>query len=102
MIRLHGRAGSVGPAAHPVDLVEIEAVLRAHEQVHEVVVLAGGDGGEIEAYVEAVRSLRPADLASWCRRHLRADRVPGRWHLVPALPRTLNGKLVRDPDRLVL
>jgi acyl-coenzyme A synthetase/AMP-(fatty) acid ligase len=95
VIRLHGRAG---PGARPVDVVAIETVLRAHERVGEAVVIAGE---RIEAYVEATHALSPAELVEWCRRRLGEDQVPVRCRVIPALPRTLNGKLIRDRELLL-
>lgn len=93
-LRLHGRAG---PGARPVDGLAIETVLRAHERVREAVVIAGES---LEAYVEAARPVSPAELIAWCRRHLDDDQIPARCRVVPAIPRTLNGKLIRNRDLL--
>ncbi|MFC5718944.1 class I adenylate-forming enzyme family protein [Streptomyces gamaensis] len=81
-----------------VDLTEVEALLRGHRQVGEAVVVYGGEA--IEAYVSVSSEVSGAELAAWCRERLSAHKVPRRFHLMPELPRTSNGKLVRGRDLL--
>jgi acyl-coenzyme A synthetase/AMP-(fatty) acid ligase len=88
-LRLRGR-GDDGPAH--IDLLEIEAVLRAHEQITEAVVL-GVD--PIEAHVASAADLDEAKLSAWCRRFL-GDGSPSRYHVVRKLPHTANGKILRN------
>lgn len=88
-LRLRGR-GDDGPAH--VDLLEIEAVLCAHEQITEAVVL-GVD--PLEAHVASVADLDEAKLSAWCRRFL-GDGSPTRYHVVRELPHTANGKVLRN------
>lgn len=77
VLRLRGRADDSGHAH--VDLVEIEAVLRAHEQITDAVVL-GVD--PIEAHVASATDLDEAKLSAWCRRLWSVDfeLIPA-WHL---------------------
>jgi long-chain acyl-CoA synthetase len=35
------------------------------------------------------------ELERWCRERLPAQKVPRRWRMVPALPRSEGGKLLR-------
>ncbi|HEV2634446.1 MAG TPA: AMP-binding protein [Actinocrinis sp.] len=93
-IRLSGRGDSlVVIGGLKIDLLEVEAALRAHPGVREAVVV---HTTAIEAYV----SVDPggpgaSDLVRWCRQQLAGVKVPRLVHVLPALPRTPNGKLVR-------
>ncbi|MDW4910385.1 class I adenylate-forming enzyme family protein [Streptomyces sp. ADMS] len=91
---LRGRAGQTASGAQ---LLDIEAVLRAHRHVTEAVVL-GPD--PVEAHVAGTDELARADLSAWCRRFLGEQAVPRRFHMVPELARSASGKLLRDRDRL--
>ncbi|MEW1829971.1 class I adenylate-forming enzyme family protein [Streptomyces sp. NPDC088196] len=91
---LRGRAGRTA-SGH--DLLDIEAVLRAHRHVTEVVVL-GPD--PVEAHVAGTDELARADLSAWCRQFLGEQAVPRRFHVVPELTRSASGKVLRDRVRL--
>ncbi|MGH3672413.1 MAG: class I adenylate-forming enzyme family protein [Pseudonocardiaceae bacterium] len=93
-LRLRGRVDD-GDPAH-IDLLEIEAVVRGHEQVTDAVVF-GVD--PIEAHVASAADLDPTELLAWCRRFL-GDDAPARYHVVRELPRTANGKVLRHRTRL--
>jgi acyl-coenzyme A synthetase/AMP-(fatty) acid ligase len=98
-VRLLGRGDSlVVVGGLKIDLLEVEAVLRDHPGVTEAVVV---HTGTIEAYV-AVSPGGPstAELLRWCRDRLAAFKLPKLLHLLPALPRTSNGKLVRHAGAL--
>ncbi|MEV0979539.1 class I adenylate-forming enzyme family protein [Streptomyces sp. NPDC049915] len=90
-LRLRGRVQGVGDAS--VDLLRIESVLRAHRHITDAVVLGVGP---IEAHVASSAELDGEDLRSWCRRFLGGAPAPDRYHLLRELPRTANGKAVRD------
>jgi 3-hydroxy-4-methylanthranilate adenylyltransferase len=94
-LRLRGRLDDDGHAH--VDLLEVEAVVRAHEQVTDAVVL-GVD--PLEVHVASAADLDQNELSAWCRRFLGDTTVPARYHIVRALPRTANGKILRDRIRL--
>ncbi|MET9464251.1 class I adenylate-forming enzyme family protein [Streptomyces sp. NPDC006544] len=94
-LRLRGRAGRTASGA---DLLDIEAVLRAHRHVTDAVVLGGPD--PVEAHVAGTEELRPAELSSWCRRFLGEHSAPRRFHVVPELARSASGKVLRDRARL--
>ncbi|GAA3525896.1 long-chain fatty acid--CoA ligase [Amycolatopsis ultiminotia] len=81
-----------------VDLLEVEDVLRAHPGITEAVVV---HTGTIEAYV-AVSPGGPStvEILRWCRDRLAAFKLPKLAHVLPALPRTANGKLVRHAAAL--
>jgi acyl-coenzyme A synthetase/AMP-(fatty) acid ligase len=76
-----------------VDLTEVEAVLRTHDQVTEAVVVFGD---VIEAHVATTGGFDESELAGWCQRRLSGHKIPKRFHVMHSLPRTVNGKLVRD------
>ena len=97
VLRLRGRAGD--PRTAGIDLVRVEGVLRDHDEVVDAVVL----GVEpIEAHVVTRSALSQAELSSWCRRFVGDTAAPRRYHFVRRLPRTSNGKVLRDRSRLLL
>ncbi|RSN62629.1 long-chain fatty acid--CoA ligase [Amycolatopsis sp. WAC 04182] len=96
-LQLLGRTERAGGGHRDLDLLEIERVLAAHREVTDVVVL-GSD--VIEAHVAGTTALDPDHLGSWCRRLLGAEKTPSRYHVLPALPRTTNGKYLRDRNAL--
>ncbi|MFD0392354.1 hypothetical protein ACFQ3Z_04295 [Streptomyces nogalater] len=89
-----GRADSVAVVGGlKVDLVEVEAVLRAHPSVHEAVVLAGE---VIEAHVGCEPPVDTGELLRWCRERLSDHKLPRRFYTGPAVPRNSNGKIIRS------
>ncbi|WP_431032173.1 AMP-binding protein [Streptomyces sp. P6-2-1] len=94
-LQLRGRVQGLGNTT--ADLLRIESVLRAHHHVTDAVVLGVGP---IEAHVATRADLDSTDLRSWCRRFLGGAPAPDRYHLLRMLPRTANGKAIRD--RVVL
>jgi acyl-coenzyme A synthetase/AMP-(fatty) acid ligase len=98
VLTLRGRIDNeAGAVATEVDLLEIEAVLQAHRDVTDAVVL-GMD--PIEAHVVGSADLDQQELLGWCRTMLGADCVPSHCHVLRELPRTGNGKVVRNRSRL--
>ena len=98
-VRLLGRSDSlVVIGGLKVDLIEVESVLRQHPLITDVVVV---HAGSIEAYVSAEEDGPGAgELAGWCRERLAAYKVPRLIQVLPALPRTSNGKLIRRTQTL--
>jgi acyl-coenzyme A synthetase/AMP-(fatty) acid ligase len=98
-VRLLGRSDSlVVIGGLKVDLVEVESVLRQHPRITDVVVI---HAESIEAYVSAEDGGPGAgELAGWCRDRLAAYKVPRLIRVLPALPRTPNGKLIRRTQDL--
>ncbi|WP_327031015.1 AMP-binding protein [Micromonospora sp. NBC_01740] len=97
-LRLAGRTDSlVAVGGLKVDLGEVEAALREHAGVRDLVVVFG-DG--IEAHVEAEPSVDATALMAWCRERLSDYKLPRRIYLVPAIPRNATGKLLRNRDLL--
>lgn len=87
---------------HRVELGDIEAALMEHPGIHEAAVLAIGSGMEARLAAFVVSTTETAPSLLEVKRHC-AERLP-RYMIVdivrvlPALPRTRNGKI----DRLVL
>ncbi|MET7489946.1 class I adenylate-forming enzyme family protein [Streptomyces sp. NPDC005538] len=80
-----------------VDLTEIEAALLEHPAVTEAVVVYGE---AIECHLVAEPALAKAELLAWCRERLSPHKVPKALHFVRRLPRTANGKAVRNRELL--
>ncbi|MEU0070876.1 AMP-binding protein [Streptomyces sp. NPDC006332] len=84
-----------------VSPLEVEAVLRTHQAVREVAVVAVRDGegvSRLRAFVVPVSPLSTGledDLIRLAREHLAAFKVPRSVSFVPSLPRTPTGKLRR-------
>lgn len=95
LLTLHGRADSlVIFGGYNIDLLEIEDVLRAHPAVDEAIVVF--DGG-VEAYVATTSDeLDESAVVGWCAARLADFKQPGVVRVLRKLPRTANGKLVRD------
>lgn len=98
-VRLFGRGDSlVVIGGLKVDLIEVEAVLRQHPLVDEAVVV---HVDSIEAYVSSdAEEPSATELTLWCRDRLAAFKVPRLIKVLPKLPRTSNGKLIRRPQAL--
>ncbi|MEU5694651.1 class I adenylate-forming enzyme family protein [Actinosynnema sp. NPDC020468] len=81
-----------------VDLTEVEAALRAHPDVTEAIAVYDG---AIEAYVGTTGDELSAEaVRAWCAERLADFKLPRRFHVLRALPRTPSGKLVRNPRAL--
>jgi o-succinylbenzoate---CoA ligase len=79
--------------------VEVEEALLAHPAVRDAGVagLPDPDWGEaITAFVVLSGDISPAALREWSRERLAAHKVPKRIVVVPELPRSPAGKLLRD------
>ena len=98
-VRVLGRGDSlVVVAGLKVDLTEVTAVLTEHPDVREAVLV---HDTAITAYVGTDNpDLTGPDLVRWARERLADHKLPKVVRLLPALPRTANGKLVRDPAAL--
>lgn len=92
-LRLRGRlTGARGPREPHADPVAIERVLCTHRDVRDAVVIASDT---IEALVVADGVSGP-ELQAWCQHVLGHGHPHVRCTVVGALPRTANGKYVRD------
>ncbi|MGH7150889.1 MAG: AMP-binding protein, partial [Planctomycetota bacterium] len=100
-LHFRGRRDSqVKTRGHRVELGEVEAALLSLEGVAEACVLAVPHeefGTVLEAFLVADRpgALRPGAIVGELRARLPAYMVPERVLLVPAIPRTPNGKVDR-------
>ncbi|MEU0440692.1 AMP-binding protein [Streptomyces sp. NPDC006186] len=79
---------------------EVEDVLHTHPAVREAAVVGVPDGYRGET-VKAYISLRPgteadpAQLAAWCKERLAAYKYPRQVEILPELPKTASGKILR-------
>ena len=102
-VRVHGRADSlIVIGGLKVDLTEVENVLREHPAVEQAVVV---HEGMTEAYVVAGAGSEDGgpsaeELLRWCRERLADYKLPRVVRLLDALPRTSNGKLLRQASAL--
>ncbi|GAA3808550.1 class I adenylate-forming enzyme family protein [Streptomyces phyllanthi] len=100
-VRVHGRADSlVVIGGLKVDLTEVESVLREHPAVEQAVLV---HEDVTEAYVALAAGAvppSPEELLRWCRERLADYKLPRVIRLLEALPRTSNGKLVRQAAAL--
>jgi len=100
-VTVHGRADSVVVIGGlKVDLIEVENVLREHPAVEQAVLV---HEGVTEAYVAvAAGAGQPssAELLRWCRERLADYKLPRVIRVLESLPRTSNGKLLRQAAAL--
>jgi len=101
LVHVHGRADSlVVIGGLKVDLTEVENVLREHPAVEQAVLV---HEDVTEAYVALAAGAEhpsPQELLRWCRERLADYKVPRVVRLLESLPRTSNGKLVRQAAML--
>lgn len=99
VLTVRGRSDSlVSVGGLKVDLAEVEDVLRTAEFLSEAVVV--WQDQSMHAYVEATGGVVMAQIVAHCGRYLAAYKIPREHHVLAALPRTPNGKLVRDTETL--
>ncbi|GAA4043183.1 class I adenylate-forming enzyme family protein [Streptomyces shaanxiensis] len=101
-VRVHGRADSVVVIGGlKVDLVEVENVLREHPAVQQAVLV---HEDVTEAYVAMVAGTTEPpsaeELLRWCRERLADYKLPRVIRVLESLPRTSNGKLLRQAAAL--
>lgn len=100
-VLVHGRADSlVVIGGLKVDLLEVENVLREHPAVEQAVLV---HEGVTEAYVAlAAGAGQPSaeELLRWCRERLADYKLPRVIRVLESLPRTSNGKLLRQAAAL--
>ncbi|MFG2553366.1 class I adenylate-forming enzyme family protein [Streptomyces sp. NPDC048581] len=96
-VLVHGRADSlVVIGGLKVDLSEVENALREHPAVQQAVLV---HEGVTEAYVAMAAGAErpsPEELLRWCRERLADYKLPRLIRVLEALPRTSNGKLLRQ------
>lgn len=84
---------------------EVEDVMIAHPAVLEAAVVGAPDayrGETVEAYVALVpgAEVRPEELIAFARERLAAYKYPRSVHLLPELPKTASGKIMRRSLRI--
>ena len=94
LVTVAGRLDSqVSVSGLKVDLTEVEQTLAELPAVTEAVVLFDG---EIEAYLAVTEGHTADEIADAVTERLAAYKRPRRLHVLPKLPRTASGKVVRD------
>ncbi len=81
---------------------EVEAVLKAHPAVADVVVVGVADpewGQKVAAVVIPSAAVTAADLQSYARDHLAGPKLPRLFRFVDAFPQTASGKVQRAKVR---
>jgi o-succinylbenzoate---CoA ligase len=79
--------------------LEVEQALLAHPAVADAGVVGEPDpewGEAIAAFVVLRSPATPEEVRAWCRERLAAYKVPKAIHVLSELPRSPNGKLLRD------
>jgi amino acid adenylation domain-containing protein len=99
-LRFLGRLdGQIKLRGHRIELAEIEIVLEEHPAVREAVaVLAHPDQPEmahIEVWLATDAGVTSRQIQGWLSSRLPASMRPSRLSIVPALPRTVTGKVDR-------
>jgi long-chain acyl-CoA synthetase len=100
-VRITGRKRErILRAGYSVFPAEVEAVLLAHPDVAEAAVVGAPHpelGEEVAAYVVLRAGARAGvdDLIAYCRERLAAFKYPRRVTLLPALPRSATGKVLK-------
>ena len=94
------KADTIVSGGENVAPAEVEAVLLAHPAVAEAGVFGRPDpewGEAVSAHVvlRAGELAAPAELREWCTTRLARFKVPKTVEIVPTLPRTTSGKLLR-------
>jgi long-chain acyl-CoA synthetase len=83
---------------------EVERVLGTHPAVAEAAVVGVSDALRGESVVALViprdgQAVSPSELLQWCRQRLANYKVPRTIQLVPDLPRTVTGKVLKSALR---
>ncbi|GAA2996743.1 hypothetical protein GCM10020229_06570 [Kitasatospora albolonga] len=99
LLTVHGRRDSqVSIGGLKVDLTEVEHTLAALPEVREAVVVF--EHGAVEAYLVPSEGAGAEQIRAGLEQRLAGYKRPRRLALLPALPRTATGKLLRDPAGL--
>ena len=94
LVTVLGRLDSqVAVGGLKVDLTEVEWALTELPGVREAVV---SFDGAVEAYLALDQRVSTGEVEQALAERIAGFKLPRRWHVVPALPRTTTGKPVRD------
>ncbi len=91
--------GQVKVRGHRIETAGVEAVLTRHPRVLRACVVAHDD--LLHAFVEFAPGTDPAELRAHAAATLAEYEVPDRVHGVHSFPMTVNGKVDRDPEKLL-
>lgn len=98
-LKLVGRAGDIAiTGGHKVSLAEVERAFDYAADGSAVCAIAVPDarrGSIVALVVESTGAVDKAGLMALAQRRLAPQFVPRRWYRIPALPRTVSGKLRR-------
>jgi 3-hydroxy-4-methylanthranilate adenylyltransferase len=94
VVILGRRDSQVSIGGLKVDLTEVEQTLVALDTVAEAVVVF--DGGAIEAYLVPSPGAGADAVRAQLAREIAGYKMPRRLRVLPALPRTTTGKILRD------
>jgi D-alanine--poly(phosphoribitol) ligase subunit 1 len=93
------RDGQIKLRGHRIELAEIEIVLEEHPAIREAVAVVVGaeqpDTAHIVAWLVAHADVTSREIKGWLSTRLPASMRPARISIVPALPRTVTGKVDR-------
>ncbi len=81
---------------------EVEAVLLRHPAISEACVVGVSDpqwGEQVAAAIVVRASVTPSELDAWLQSRLAGFKRPRRWLVLPSLPRSSLGKVLRDAVR---
>jgi hypothetical protein len=96
---VHGRIDTiVSIGGLKVNVMEVEAVIKQHPEVLDVLVCPSDDKYVLEAYIQHNGMLQDLALRDWCRERMADYKVPKRFYRVEEIPRTSTGKVVRSPE----
>jgi long-chain acyl-CoA synthetase len=101
---LRGKVDTLNIGGHKVNPAEVEAVLRRHLRVAECAVVGLMDAsGDFETKMHAFVAptakgalLTERELKAYCRTFLPSYKVPARLHLQPSLPKSADGRILRE------
>ncbi|GFN30748.1 AMP-binding protein [Paenibacillus xylaniclasticus] len=98
-VSVHGRIDTmVSIGGLKVNMMEVEAVIKQHPGVLDVLVCSSDDKYGLEAYVQQNDVISELVLRDWCRERMADYKVPRSFYYVQEIPHTSTGKIDRSPD----
>jgi acyl-CoA synthetase (AMP-forming)/AMP-acid ligase II len=102
-LHLFDRAGDViRTRGRSVSSIEVEGVLYEHPAVSEAAVIGiphRRNGQTVAAFVVLASAQSKRELRAFAAERLATHQVPTTWHLLPALPRGITGKVLKHQLR---